>query len=148
MSSSPPPPHQPEPWAPKEPSPVLHAFWAFNRAANAAGNTRWFPWAVNATPPPAPPVQPPVDLHGVKSLKHLSLQESKVTDAGMVHLPSQLVTLRLVGTNETDAGLIHLSELMNLERVSLADTHVTAAGVNQLQAANPTLRILWDAPAK
>ena len=45
----------------------------------------------------------------------------------------------------SDAGLKHLHGLNRLRRLGLTRTHVTAAGVAELQKALPNCEIVWDA---
>jgi hypothetical protein len=55
---------------------------------------------------------------------------------------TNLRELYLHSTNISDAGLGHLKSLNQLERVDLAETGVTAAGVNELQKALPNCLII------
>ena len=54
---------------------------------------------------------------------------------------SNLSQLDLDDTKITDAGLVHLKELTKLTFLTLRGTMVTDAGVNQLRQALPGLRI-------
>ena len=66
----------------------------------------------------------------------LDLTDSKITDAGLESLArlSKLSTLKFAGAKAvTDAGLLHLTRLQHLQSVSVADTAVTRAGVNQFR---------------
>ncbi len=77
----------------------------------------------------------------LKGLKHLELQSTAVTDAGLKSLRG-LVALReldLDNTAITDAGLEHLSGLSSLQYLSVGKTHVTAVGIRKLKQAIPGL---------
>jgi hypothetical protein len=54
---------------------------------------------------------------------------------------SELRDLSLHATQVTDAGLEHLAGLTQLTTLYLSDTHVTAAGVANLQQALPNCKI-------
>jgi hypothetical protein len=77
------------------------------------------------------------------ALRELSLDGSRVTDAGLAQLPGQtgLEYLNLDGTAVTDAGLVHLKTLSRLGYLNLGGTRVTDAGVAELQQALPNCRI-------
>jgi internalin A len=53
-----------------------------------------------------------------------------------------LTWLNLTGTNVTDAGIKELAALTRLHTLSVADTWVTAAGVQELQKALPKCEIM------
>ncbi len=74
-------------------------------------------------------------LTGLKSIKRLTLNNTKVTDAGLAHLSglASLEKLYLVDTKVTDAGLAHLKGLANLQVLSVAGTQVTDAGLAPLK---------------
>ena len=74
-------------------------------------------------------------LKELKGLTHLYLKDTLVTDAGLTHL-NELKSLRalsLRGTKVTDAGLWHLREFKGLEALSLNGTAVTDAGLAHLK---------------
>lgn len=76
---------------------------------------------------------------GGRPIRYLSLQGTRVTDAGLQHL-SQLTTvttLVLSETDVTDEGLLHLHGLSNLNSVILDDTRTTRRGVTKLKEALP-----------
>ena len=80
-----------------------------------------------------------VHLNGLTKLKELYLFNTKVTVARLEHLAglTNLTTLHLTGTGITDAGLVHLKELTNLGRLYLNRTLATDAGVKKLQQTLP-----------
>ena len=53
-----------------------------------------------------------------------------------------LQTLGLMDTKVTDAGLVHLTGLTNLQELGLGSTKVTDAGVADLQKALPNCEIV------
>jgi hypothetical protein len=84
-------------------------------------------------------------LEQLKDLKLglLSLGGNKITDAGLVHIGAikTLKTLWLGNTEVTDAGLEHLKGLKELYSLGLANTKVTDEGVKKLQEALPDCKI-------
>ena len=52
-----------------------------------------------------------------------------------------VVYVCLSNTRVNDAGLVHLERLTKLEQLTLFDTKVTAAGVKKLQQALPKCKI-------
>jgi Leucine-rich repeat (LRR) protein len=91
------------------------------------------------------------DLAGLTNLRDLNLMRcAKLTDAAMDHvsLLSSLEKLNLAGTQVTDAGLHKLEGLKQLKEITLSInasiylTKVTDSGVAGLQAAIPGLKIL------
>jgi hypothetical protein len=99
----------------------------------------------------------------------LSLEQSRVSDAGLRALPvlPRLRCLDLDGTSITDralewvaeqpaleelwleqtvvsdVGLSSLQGLRSLRSISLLDTEVTVEGVNALRATHPTIEVHW-----
>lgn len=72
-------------------------------------------------------------LAGHKTLRHLHLRGTKVTDAGLTSLPPmKLQTLDLGFTGITDAGLKHVGGLTTLEALMVYRTAVTDRGVADL----------------
>lgn len=71
---------------------------------------------------------------GAPGVRDLSVAQSQVTDAGLVHLKGlrRLNRLRLNDTEITDAGLAHLADLTRLEHLGLSGTQVTDAGLAHL----------------
>ena len=69
------------------------------------------------------------DLSEFRQLESLDLQETRVTDAGLIHLRnlSKLKTLRLggYGTEIRDKGIRYLATLNNLEELNLDHTGIT-----------------------
>ncbi len=65
----------------------------------------------------------------------LRLNDTEVTDAGLIHLKgrSRLNMLDLTRTHISDAGLKHLTGLAGLEILSLQETQVTDSGLEHLK---------------
>jgi Leucine-rich repeat (LRR) protein len=110
-------------------------------------------------------------LSSLNDLRFLSLAETRVGDAGLVHLQSlthlqelhldhsditdeglkllttlpRLEILDLKGTRITDAGLVHVGRLAGLKGLYLTRTGITDAGLEHLRSLGKleTL-ILWD----
>lgn len=74
-------------------------------------------------------------LEGITALRELVLQNTPITDAGLVHLKglTSLERLLLGKTNITDAGLVHLKDLAALKHLCMHDTAISDAGLAQLQ---------------
>jgi Leucine-rich repeat (LRR) protein len=87
-------------------------------------------------------------LNHLKGLKTLVLG-GRVTDASLVHLKGlpNLQSLNLRNTQVTDAGLAELAALMSLQELSLGTTQVTEVGLTHLKALPHLERIMLDAPA-
>ena len=68
-------------------------------------------------------------------LKRLTILESQITDAGLVHLEglANLKSLTIGSTKITDAGLVHLKGLKNLTRLQLYCNQVSDAGLVHLK---------------
>jgi Leucine-rich repeat (LRR) protein len=77
----------------------------------------------------------------LKSLQFVGAEQ--VTDAGLVHLKGlkELEVLFIINTQVTDAGLAHLKRLTNLKILCLSGNKVTDAGVQELQKALPNCDI-------
>ena len=75
----------------------------------------------------------------------VSLELTKITDAGLVHLKGltelQSLSMGGYGSKITDAGLVHLKGLTKLQVLRLAGTKITDAGVAELQQALPNCEI-------
>jgi hypothetical protein len=107
-------------------------------------------------------------LSALKELRHLRLDRTRITDAGLVHLvrleglesldlahtqvtdeglktlarmPS-LTTLGFDGTRIGDAGLTHLAPLRRLEVIYLAKTSATQQGIATFESASPERRVI------
>ena len=80
-------------------------------------------------------------LHDVRDL---SLFNSDITDAGLVHVAKlrQLQGLMLSDAKITDAGLKHLAGLRNLENLFLRGSDITGAGLVHLKRSTK-LRMLY-----
>ena len=76
-------------------------------------------------------------------LAEKSLNDNKVTNAGLVHLKglTKLGILGLRNTKVSDAGLEHLKGLTSLFKLLLLKTKVTDEGVKGMQAALPNCEI-------
>ncbi len=88
-----------------------------------------------------------VHLKALKVLQELHLDNTSVTDNGLVRLASlqTLQILDLKGTKITDAGLAHLRPLQNLRGLYLTRTGITDAGLTHLTTlGNLETLILWD----
>ena len=74
-------------------------------------------------------------MKGLPQLRDLSLNGTKVTDAGLLHLAglTHLKTIRLNRTDITDRGLTQLKRLTHLEKLEVRETLVTDAGVDELR---------------
>jgi S-adenosylhomocysteine hydrolase len=84
-----------------------------------------------------------VHLKGMTKLVALNFDFTKVTDEGVVHL-KEMTSLQAVHFNHTkvsDAGLVHLKGLTDLFKLDLEHTNVTEEGFKQLQQAFPKCRI-------
>jgi len=82
-------------------------------------------------------------LASLKPPAQLSLDEWRITDAGLEHLKglTNLEELDLSRTRITDTGLIHLKGLPNLKYLDLRGTQATGMGVAELQKALPDCEI-------
>jgi len=76
-----------------------------------------------------------VDIRGLPNLEILSLNNTQVSSAGLMQLRglTRLEALFLTYTPIADAGLEHLEGLVRLKTLSLADTQVTDAGLVHLK---------------
>jgi formylglycine-generating enzyme required for sulfatase activity/uncharacterized membrane protein len=89
----------------------------------------------------------PLKGMNLADLRHLSLNNTKVNDAGMVYFKDckNLTGLGLSGTQVTDAGLIHFKDCKNLTELSLSDTQIGDAGLAHFQDCKAlTQVILWS----
>lgn len=92
-----------------------------------------------------------VKLDGLKSLRQLDIGETELSAKGLAALGNfpKLQTLNLYGAERvTDDAIPVLAGLKTLRWVELTGSGVTAAGVEQLKAANPASVILWDPASK
>ena len=77
----------------------------------------------------------------------MGLDETRITDAGLVYLKGLTnleVGLGLNHTAITDVGLEHLKDLKKLKQLSLRGTNVTDAGVRKLKLSLPQTEFLLD----
>ena len=83
---------------------------------------------------------------GGKPILYLSLEGTRVTDAGLQYLEALpgLKHLNLSLTRVSDAGLASLERLDNLTTLQLADTRVTRRGITRLRKLLPNCSILWN----
>jgi hypothetical protein len=85
------------------------------------------------------------NLKGLKTITHLDLFDTRVTDSGLEHLRDwmpYLEVLELSDTKVTDAALRSLIVLGHLRRLDVRNTQVTKAGVEETRRALPGLEIL------
>ena len=80
-------------------------------------------------------------LKGFTNIRWLSIDNTKITDAGLENLHTNLLVLNLRNTQITDAGLERVKGFTNLRRLILLETQVTDEGVNKLQQALPNCEI-------
>jgi formylglycine-generating enzyme required for sulfatase activity len=87
-----------------------------------------------------------VNVNGLTRLVTLALRSTPVTDAGLAHLKglTNLADLPLDFTQVSDAGLVHLKACTKLARLYLKKTKVTAGGIADLRKALSECRIEWD----
>jgi hypothetical protein len=87
-----------------------------------------------------------VVIESCRGIRDLVLNNSRITDAALVHVAHLLHvdTLQLSNTEITDAGLHHLAALKKLKRLILTGTRVTPRGVSTLQAQLPGAEIVVD----
>jgi hypothetical protein len=85
------------------------------------------------------------NIRSLSNLQFLSLNNTEVTDAGLVHLRGlKIWSLRLDNTKITDAGLTHLKELTELREVFLRNTQISDAGYRDLQKLLPNVTVYRD----
>ncbi|HEY5311497.1 MAG TPA: SUMF1/EgtB/PvdO family nonheme iron enzyme, partial [Pirellulales bacterium] len=82
-------------------------------------------------------------LKGLRSVTHVGLDGTKLTDAGVIHLASleDLTDLAMCGTRITDTAVDRLRTLPKLRALWIRDTQITNAGIARL-ATFPSLKIL------
>ncbi len=82
-------------------------------------------------------------LKHLTALQLLNLESTLITDAGVEHLKvfAGVVYLDLTGTRISDAGLVHLAELKELVFLSVKRTEVSAEGVAALRRELPNCLI-------
>jgi len=74
----------------------------------------------------------------------LDLQYTSVGDSGMEKISAlpQLQGLALSDSKVTDAGLLHLARLKNLRWIELRETNTTIEGIDRLRKALPGLGLM------
>ena len=78
----------------------------------------------------------------MRSLQHLDLSGTQITDTGLGHLSNlPLVFLSLAETEVTDSGLEVLEGLGQLQRLDLTGTEVTSTAIEKLEAALPNCEV-------
>jgi len=90
-------------------------------------------------------------LKRVGTLNHLEelyLENTKITDAGLVYLQSveTLSFIDLYGTDISDRGLVTLGGFTDLGEVMLGQNNTTSDGVLNFQARNPDVFIEIEEP--
>ena len=82
-------------------------------------------------------------IAGLKNLTRLHLENTDVTDKGLIHLKQlpYLEYLNLYGTRVTDSGIQELATLKNLKKLYLWQTDVTMAGIARLKESLPGLEV-------
>jgi hypothetical protein len=88
-------------------------------------------------------------LRACSKLRFLGLNGIPITDKGLAEISdlAELDSISLNGTKITDAGLVHLEKLTKLKHLWLRNTAITDAGYRKLQAALPDCEIQADVPA-
>jgi len=83
----------------------------------------------------------------VSDIRVLALNNTKVTDAGLVHMKNLrgLQDLFLNDNQISDVGIDNIKGCRNLVYLNLRGTKVTAAGGARLRQALPKCKIDWDA---
>lgn len=82
-------------------------------------------------------------LRGMTSLRNVALQDMPLSD--LTPLQGQSFTnLALKSSQVTDADLVHLRECKSLKGITLQNTKVTAAGIEELKKIFPKCKIEWD----
>ena len=89
-----------------------------------------------------------VALAPFTKLRKLQLQNTALSDAGLEDLGklASLEILNLYGTGVSDAGLQHLASLRHLKKIYLWQTKVTPEGAAKLRAAVPGVEVNLDLP--
>jgi len=85
-------------------------------------------------------------LKGFLDLGNLSLANTRVEDAGLVHIDpmKHLGKLDLDGTGVSDAGLAHLAALTRLHWLHISRTRISDDGYRKLREALPKTDIFRD----
>src|SRR5207249_1994353 len=82
-------------------------------------------------------------LAGMTWITDIDLNDTQVTDAGLVHIRGlqELKYLRLKQTRITDEGLTHLSGLKKLGSLSLEGSFVTKEAADKFKKDRPDLYV-------
>ncbi len=77
-----------------------------------------------------------IDLKRIKSLTNLGLQNTRISDAGLMHLADlpNLAWLSIGGTEITDAGLKQISGMKTLRYLWLSDSPQISDEVSRIFA--------------
>ena len=83
-------------------------------------------------------------MQAFRDLRVLNLEQTKITDKGLVHLQplANLEVLYLNMTAVTDAGLTHLKTISSFAHLELRDTLVTDTNVKKLERSLPQCKII------
>ena len=89
----------------------------------------------------------PLKGMNLAGLTHLSLGNTKVTDAGMAHFKDckNLTHLDLADTQVSDAGLVHFKDCKDLTDLALAATKVSDAGLAHFKDCKNLTTSTWTA---
>ncbi|MDA0841354.1 MAG: hypothetical protein O2857_26620, partial [Planctomycetota bacterium] len=84
-----------------------------------------------------------VHLKGLKHLTRLHLEKTEISDAGLAHLAglADLEYLNLYGTNVTDESLATIAGFPSLKAVYLWETKVTDQAAEAFRKSNPKLSV-------
>jgi len=89
-----------------------------------------------------------VHLAGMGELEFLNLQGTRAKGSGLAHLVGMQRLHYLALDRIGDHGIPHLLRLRGLQRLFLADSHLTAAGEARLREGLPGLRQLYAWPSR
>ena len=81
-----------------------------------------------------------------RALSELNLADCEISDDGLAILAAAAVPLEqlvLVRTDITDKGLVHLAQIKSLTEVRVNDTRITQAGIAALRMKLPKCTVIW-----
>ena len=86
-------------------------------------------------------------IAGLKSLRRLRLDRTRLTDESVSHLAGleKLEVLNLFGTRVGDGCLVTIERMSSLQTVYLWDTKVTKAGLDRLRSVRQDLNVVVGA---